>query len=152
MLAEYTTALAITTSDSTGLPKASAALLIGVAGNIKVDTFAREPVMTFTIVSGVITAITLVQPGFGFSSAPTLAIIDPTGTGSGATATCTVVNGVVTTVTLTAGGSGYISAIMAYSGGTAVTLAVPAGLIPLAVSKIYATGTTATGITAFYVK
>jgi hypothetical protein len=37
-----------------------------------------------------------------------------------------------------------------YPGQTGVVIAVPAGVIPLRVSRIYATSTTATGITAIW--
>jgi uncharacterized repeat protein (TIGR01451 family) len=56
--------------------------------------------------SGVVTAISVVNGGNGYTSAPTVTI---TGTGSGATATATVSGGAVTGIAVNTGGSGYSS-------------------------------------------
>jgi hypothetical protein len=57
--------------------------------------------------SGVITGITIVDGGEGYTSAPTLSIQPLTGAGSGANITCTITNGSVTGYTIVSGGSGY---------------------------------------------
>lgn len=49
----------------------------------------RQAVMTATVASGAVTAVNIVDPGRGYTSAPTLTIVPVSG-GSGATATCTV--------------------------------------------------------------
>jgi hypothetical protein len=56
------------------------------------------------VVDGVIVAVTVVQPGIGYT-APTVSFSDRNGTGS--TATATVGSTAITAVTVTAGGSNY---------------------------------------------
>ena len=56
--------------------------------------------------SGVVTGLTLIDGGSGYTSAPTVHILG--GQGTGATATAAVSGGSVTGLTLTAGGSGYV--------------------------------------------
>ena len=68
-----------------------------------------QATFTKTISGGVITAITVVNGGFGYLAAPIIDIND-SGTGSGATATATVENGALTEITVTAGGSNYTEA------------------------------------------
>jgi len=64
------------------------------------------------ISSGQISAINIVDGGFGYASAPTLTITG--NNGSNATATCTIdSNGVIDSVTITAAGSGYTTAYTA---------------------------------------
>ena len=64
------------------------------------------------ISGGQISAINIVDGGYGYSSAPTLTITGDDG--SSATASCTIdSNGVVDTVTITAAGSGYTTAYTA---------------------------------------
>ena len=58
------------------------------------------------ISNGVITGITVVSGGSGFTAAPTVSITDDGG-GSGATATASISGGSVTSVSVTSGGSGY---------------------------------------------
>lgn len=60
---------------------------------------------------GAVTAVTIVLPGFGYFTAPTVTI---TGDGSGATATATVANGIVTGVSIGDGGSNYTTASVAF--------------------------------------
>ena len=61
------------------------------------------------ISGGQISAINIVDGGFGYASAPTLTITG--NNGSNATATCTIdSNGVIDSVTITAAGSGYTTA------------------------------------------
>ncbi len=55
---------------------------------------------------GVITSITVIDGGSGYTSVPTVTI---TGAGSGATATAVLTNEVVTSITVNLGGSGYLS-------------------------------------------
>lgn len=64
---------------------------------------------TLTIVGGVITGVTITDGGYHYSSAPTVFIADPAGTGSGAVLTATVALGKVTGVTVVSGGTGYSS-------------------------------------------
>jgi hypothetical protein len=66
-----------------------------------------------TVVGGVVTALTITNPGSGYTSAPTV-VINPVGGGTGANATATlngsgasitaVINGVVNSLTLTSPG------------------------------------------------
>ena len=71
-----------------------------------------------TVASGVITAITVNQPGYNYTSAPSVLITDSTG--SGATATATISGGAVTGITVTAGGTGYSSSPTITVAGPAV--------------------------------
>ena len=59
-----------------------------------------------TITTGVITAITVTNPGSGYATAPAVNITG--GVGNGATATATLVGGGVGSIAVTAGGSGYV--------------------------------------------
>jgi uncharacterized protein len=69
-----------------------------------------------TVVGGVVTALTITNPGSGYTSAPTVTI-NPIGGGTGANASATlngsganitaVINGAVNSLTLTSAGSGY---------------------------------------------
>ena len=69
--------------------------------------------------TGAITAITVINPGSGYTSAPTVTI---TGLGNSAAATAVVDNsGVVTAITVNAGGSGYTAPTVTISGGGATT-------------------------------
>lgn len=70
--------------------------------------------------SGNIIAIVMTSNGSGYTSAPTVAIIDENGTGVGATATATytVSGGFYNiTVTVLTQGSGYVRPIITFSGG-----------------------------------
>ena len=69
----------------------------------------RTASLSANIIGGVIDSISIVNAGFGYTSAPTLTI---TGTGgAGASATCTIDSlGQIDSVTVTAGGNSYISA------------------------------------------
>ena len=55
-----------------------------------------------------ITAVTLVNPGAGYPTAPTVTVSGVYGFGSGAVVTAAVSNGVVTALTLVNGGSSYV--------------------------------------------
>ncbi len=61
-----------------------------------------------TNTSGFITGIRVVNPGNGYTTAPTITVSG--GGGSGATASATVSGGKVTSITVTDAGSGYTSA------------------------------------------
>lgn len=68
--------------------------------------------------------ITLGAGGSGYTSAPAVIITDPTGQGSGATATATISGGAVTDFVITAAGSGYTKAptvTISGGGGTGAT-------------------------------
>ncbi len=62
---------------------------------------------TANVTSGVITAINVVLSGYNYTTAPTVQITDPTGTGAAATAS--ISGGAVTAIAVTSGGSGYSS-------------------------------------------
>ncbi|MFZ4589014.1 MAG: hypothetical protein ACOYNG_08525 [Terrimicrobiaceae bacterium] len=65
-----------------------------------------------------VVGITVVSPGVGYTSAPTVTVAAPAGNGTTATATATVANGRITGFTVTNGGSGYSSApSVSLSGG-----------------------------------
>lgn len=56
-----------------------------------------------------------------------------------------------TTRAISVGGAGTVSVDMAGpGGGTNIQLTLPAGIHPLAVTKVYATGTAATGLVALW--
>ena len=70
-------------------------------------------------VSGAITAITVTNPGSGYTSVPTVNI---TGLGNGADATAVVdYSGVVTAVTVDVAGAGYTAPTVTFEGGNATT-------------------------------
>src|SRR4051812_13168425 len=71
---------------------------------------------TVTKVNGVITAIAVALAGFGYQSAPTVTVEDPTGTG--ATVTATVAGGKVTGFVVGAGGTGYSAPTLVITGGS----------------------------------
>lgn len=59
--------------------------------------------------NGVVTDITIVNPGSGYTTSPTVAITDSGGgVGTGATAVCEIRRGQITAITVNAGGSGYV--------------------------------------------
>ena len=97
---------------------------------------------TATVSGGVITAITVVTPGSGYTSAPTVAITDTTGTGAGATATLAS-TGSIATVTLTNPGSGYTST-------PAVTVTGGAGSLAVIMASITSGGCGQSGIHTCY--
>ncbi|MBP1693862.1 MAG: hypothetical protein H6Q37_1745, partial [Chloroflexi bacterium] len=71
--------------------------------------------------TGALTAITVINPGSGYTSAPTVNI---TGLGINAAATAVVDNsGVVTAITVNAGGLGYTAPTVTITGGGATTAA-----------------------------
>ena len=77
--------------------------------------------------TSVIDSISIINPGFGYTSTPTVSII---GDGTGATATALVVNGQITNIIVTDAGLNYTQAIVQISGGggsSALASAVLAG-------------------------
>lgn len=59
--------------------------------------------------NGVVTDITITDPGSGYTSNPTVAITDSGGgAGAGATAVCEIRRGQITAITVNSGGSGYV--------------------------------------------
>lgn len=76
---------------------------------------ASTPILTWNATTSNTTnkpvvGITVVSPGIGYTSAPTVTIAAPGGNGTTATATATVANGRITGFTVTNPGSGYNSA------------------------------------------
>ena len=70
-----------------------------------------------------VVGITVVSPGTGYTSAPTVTIAAPGGNGTTANATATVSNGRITGFTVTNGGTGYSSAPTVTLSGGGGTLA-----------------------------
>lgn len=68
-----------------------------------------------TRVAGVITAIAVSSGGYNYKEAPTVTVVDPSGTG--AVVTATVSGGKVTAFTVGAGGSNYTDPKLVISGG-----------------------------------
>ena len=56
-----------------------------------------------------LTAVNVLDFGKGYTSAPTVAVTDPTGTGTGAGATALTDGGAITAVTVTDRGAGYLT-------------------------------------------
>lgn len=79
---------------------------------------------TATVSGGVVTSITVTNPGYGYTKAP--GIIFTGGGGFGAWATATVSGGFVTAITVTDGGSGYTSAPTVTIGSKTEVKMVPA--------------------------
>lgn len=61
-----------------------------------------------------IDALEIVNPGFGYTEAPTVTI---TGDGTGATAEATIVNGRINSLTVLTRGTGYTTATVSFTGG-----------------------------------
>lgn len=142
--------------------RANQGILIGTAGNLLVDMATNYPPITTAVLqvtginsSGTITSVAIINGGANYASAPIVTINNYYG-GTGAAITTTLTAGVVTSVVIGSGGTGYTQNFgqtqLELSGGkgTGVTLPVPAGILPLCISKIYKTGTTATGIFLLY--
>ncbi len=60
--------------------------------------------------SGIVTAISLIDSGFGYSTIPTVTIANPIGSGTTALAIAAISSGRVTSIGITDGGSGYSQA------------------------------------------
>lgn len=82
-----------------------------LGGNLKIQAKA-----TATRTGGAVSAVTVTNPGYGYTTAP--AVTFSGGGGADAAATATINNGVVVAVTVTNGGTGYTSA-------PTVTIAAP---------------------------
>ncbi len=68
------------------------------------------PFLEATVTSTLsVQSVTVDTFGTGYTAAPTVDITDPTGTGSGATATASIDVGAITALTLVTGGSGYVT-------------------------------------------
>ena len=67
----------------------------------------RVATVTATVSSGVITALNIIDPGEGYTSAPTVQILPSSSSGSGASATAVITNGRISGFTSLVGGSGY---------------------------------------------
>lgn len=68
-------------------------------------TVPHQAAATAQIVNGFVVGITITDPGYGYTNAPTVQIEG--GGGSGATAVATVANGIVTGINITSAGLGY---------------------------------------------
>jgi len=71
---------------------------------LNVQAFGTPATANATVVNGVVTGITLLNPGTGYLAAP---LIEFAGEGAGAVATATIANGSITGFNLISGGSGY---------------------------------------------
>ena len=78
---------------------------------------------------GQIYSVSILTGGTGYTSAPVVAISDPTG--SGAAITATVSSGVVTALTITSAGSGYTNPTISFTGGagSGATASVNTGIV-----------------------
>ncbi len=70
---------------------------------------------SFLVVAGAISSVGLAAPGQGYTKAPAVFVVDPTGVG--AVVTAAVANGGVTGFTVVAGGSGYTAPSLVLTGG-----------------------------------
>ncbi len=88
----------------------------GTGANMTVNKIndGQDATASVTLTSGVISAIAVTSAGSGYSSIPTVKIVDPNGTG--ATATATIVAGQITAITVTSGGNGYTSPTVVFTG------------------------------------
>ena len=84
-----------------------------------------------TVTAGAVTAVTITNPGTGYTTAPTVTITG--GGGSGATASATLVGKELSAITVTSGGSGFTSPTVNFTGGSgsgaAGTVSVTAGAV-----------------------
>ena len=96
----------------------------------------RTASLSANLVGGVVDSISIVNPGFGYASAPTLTI---TGSGgAGATATCTIdALGQIDAVTVTAGGNSYTSAAVSATANSDATKVKSVTLTNLTSNKEY---------------
>ena len=144
------------TSNATGLPSGGSNVWSSIAYGGGQGAVATAVVGGFggsgatfsvTITTTQITAITVTNGGYNYTTPPTIVITG--GGGAGATATCTVLNGAIQTVTMVINGSGYtstptitavtssLSSITTNSWGknynsATITIDQPAGLNPTA--------------------
>ncbi len=148
------------------LARACTALYIGTGGaGLAVDMATPTiPIINANAIvtginqsTGAITALTLTYGGKGYTTGPKVTIYSPYG-GTGANITANLTSDAVTSFTISSGGTGYnlgsIIPTVQFSGGgnniDVVFPAVIAGILPISVTKIYHSGTSATGIVALY--
>ncbi|HZL65511.1 MAG TPA: hypothetical protein VFD50_11290 [Thermoleophilia bacterium] len=85
-----------------------------------------------TVTGGVVSSITITNPGIGYTTAPTITISGG-GATTDATATATVVGNEINAIAVTTGGAGYTSPTVAFTGGTGSgavgTVSVTAGAV-----------------------
>jgi|SRR6185312_2364346 len=155
MESPYTLGVSITPSDTNTIPTTKALILNGASAtaNVAVGFSGIKPAKAIAVVnaSGGIASVTVTDPGFGYTNAPTVTVQGALG--SGATFTATVANGKVTGITVNTAGSDYINPeikITTNNTQSVVLTLVTGEIYNLAVNKIFATGTTATGIIALY--
>lgn len=87
-------------------------------------------VASVTVTGGVVTGVSILSGGSGYSEAPIVVFRDRSGTGNGAAATATVSDGAVTAIVLTSGGAGYsdrVDAGFQTSGDYSVNIATTNG-------------------------
>ncbi len=109
-------------SDSIGAnpgPWALSVIPSGALGGTAPTNSDGGPSLALTFTTSELGYASVIDGGAGYTSAPTVTISDPTGYGSGATATAVVSNGVVTGINLTNFGMGYTrpAPVVTISGG-----------------------------------
>lgn len=82
-----------------------------------------------------IQGVELLNPGYGYTVAPSVLFFDDGGDGAGAAATTTIGSGIIGIVTITNGGSGYASPPI-----VSISTAGPGGINATALSKINSVG------------
>lgn len=141
--------------------RACSAIMVTTAGNIVVDMAspstaiqsAEAEITGIDSSTGAITSVAVTFGGKNYTSAPVITIRAPYG-GSSAVLTANLTSDVVTSITISNAGSGYntgYTPVLQFSkGSSSVTLAVPIGIIPISVTKVYHTSTTASGLSLLY--
>ncbi len=109
-------------------------------------TFAAPPAPRTAVIqavpfSGICCSYTILDGGTGYTGAPTLTLIDPTGLGSGATANLVVTNGSVTSVVPTATGN------FAYGAVVNAAVSAPTSTVSTATGVATVTNGVVTGVT-----
>lgn len=69
------------------------------------------------VTAGAISSVAVLAGGYGYKTAPTVAVVDEGVGGAGAQITATVASGKVTAFAVVAGGSGYVKPVLSISGG-----------------------------------
>lgn len=95
-----------------GLSNAHAITAWKLSDYISPTLQSGQATATVTIASGAVTGATIVNGGYGYTSAPSITLTPVSG-GSGASLVAHLTGGVVTSITLGAGGSGYGAAPIA---------------------------------------
>jgi hypothetical protein len=86
------------------------------SGNNSIVVNAPLPLAKTTIVGGVVSSISIIDGGSGYTTAPVISF-SSNSAGTAATAIATVSGGVITSITITNGGSGYTTAPSVYFDG-----------------------------------